>query len=244
MIITSKVYDEDKEFEYKLDGNVLSITLNKDDFIGSMVTTHLVDSIGQLHGYKDGKLILTLNSEEIMNYTIEKEGYEIKQLDDGMVSIKVDLSKKIPLIDISKIYIKVTDLQNSKKYISGDGCAEKAKGNIWFNKCGYNGENTLLVAEENNLTENTYKSILSIIEVMFDSSKASDYFMTNYSGISIGNKEFKGFKIEVNPIKTKWEEKLLPSDSGYKFVRISIDKDLVNSAIDESNNNNTKQNSR
>ena len=238
---TDEEYEGDKEFEYKLDNNVLSIVLNKDDRLGAIATYYLVDSIGQLHGYKDGELLSTLNSEDVMNYTIDNQGYEIKQLDDEKVSVKVDITKKIPLIDTNNVYIEVSDLQDLKSYISGDGFAEKSKGNIWFNKSGYNGENTLLIAEKDNLTENTYKSILSIIEVMFESNKASDYFKANYSGMSVGNKEFAGIKIEINPTKTEMEEKLITSNSGYKFARITIDKNLVNSAIVGINSNTEKR---
>ena len=224
--------------EYTLEDSVLSANFSGDDaFTGLAVTIVLTDSIGQLHGYSDGELFTTLNSDKISNYTVENEGFEAKETSDKNYQIKIDISKKIPLIDASNVYIEVSDLQDLKSYISGDGSAEKSKGNIWFNKSGYDGENTLLIAEKDNLTDNTYKSILSIIEVMFDSGKASDYFKTNYSGISVGNKEFTGFKIEINPIKTEFEEILIPSDSGYKFARITIDKSLVNSEIDETNKN-------
>lgn len=241
LTITSVGSDSTTEIQYLLDGNILSTTLEQDDFGGAVASIYLVDSIGQLQGYEDGELFSTLNSEEAMNYTIDNQGYEMKQLDDGKVSIKVDITKKIPLIDASNIYIEVSDLQDLKSYISGDGFAEKSKGNIWFNKNGYNGENTVLIAEKDNLTENTYKSILSIIEVMFDSSQASDYFKTNYSGMSVGNKEFTGVKIEINPTKTEFEETLIPSDSGYEFARITVDKNLVNSAITGNNSNTEKK---
>ena len=119
----------------------------------------------------------------------------------------MDITKKIPLVDFSNTYIEVSDLQDLKKYISGDGSAEKSKGNIWFNKSGYDGEYTLLVAEKGNLTENTYKSVLSILEVMFDNDKVIQHFKNNYPNISTGDKEFKGFNIKVNPKeKTQWEE--------------------------------------
>lgn len=227
--------------EYTLEDSILSANFSGDDaFTGLAVTIVLTDSIGQLHGYSDGELFTTLNSDKISSYTIENEGFEAKETSDKNYQIKIDISKKIPLIDVSNVYIEVSDLQDLKDYISGDGSAEKSKGNIWFNKSGYDGENTLLIAEKDNLTDNTYKSILSIIEVMFDSSKASDYFKTNYSGISVGNKEFTGFKIEINPTKTEFEERLIPSDSGYKFARITINKDLTNSAISGNNNNNTE----
>ncbi len=238
LTITAATNDDSTEIVYTLSDNILSTTLAKDDLSGGIASLYLIDSIGQLQGYEDGELFSTLNSEKITNYTVDKEGIEIKNLEDGSVSIKIDISKKIPLIDLSDSYIEVSDLQDLKNYISGDGSAEKSKGNVWFNKSGYNGENTLIVAEKDNLTDNTYKSILSIIEVMFDSSKASDYFKTNYSGMNVGNKEFSGFKIEINPTKTEFEEGLIPLDSGYKFVRITINKSLVNSAITGNNQKN------
>ena len=223
--------------EYTLSGSILSANFSGDDaFTGLAVTVVLTDCIGQLHGYSDGELFTTLNSDKIANYTVENEGFEAKEISDKNYQIKIDISKKIPLIDVSDVYIEVSDLQDLKKFISGDGSAEKSKGNVWFNKSGYDGENTLLVAEKENLTENTYKSILSIIEVMFDSNKASNYFKSNYSAMSIGNKQFKGFKIEVNPTKTEWEESLIPTDSGYKFVRITIDKSEASKAFTNSNN--------
>lgn len=223
--------------EYTLENTILSANFSGNDaFTGLFVTMILVDSIGQLHGYSDGELFTTLNSDKISSYSIENEGFEAKEISDNNYQIKIDISKKIPLIDVSDAYIEISDLQDLKQYIAGDGSAEKSKGNIWFNKSGYHGENTLLIAEKEGLTNNTYKSILSIIEVMFESSKVSDYFSSNYSGISVGNKEFTGFKIEINPTKTEFEEKLIPSDNGYKFARITIDKNLVNSSIKDLNN--------
>ena len=51
----------------------------------------IVDSIGQLHGYSEGETYLTLNSEEIKAYTLDK-GFEIA--DDGnAVTIKRILTK-------------------------------------------------------------------------------------------------------------------------------------------------------
>ena len=228
--------DTTTNLEYTLEDSILSANFSGDDaFSGLAVTIVLTDSIGQLHGYSDGELFTTLNSDKISNYTVENEGFEIKEMSNKDYQIKIDISKKIPLIDVSKDYIEVSDLQESKRYIAGDGVVERSKGNIYFNKYGYDGKNTLLIAEKDNLTDNTYKSILSIIEVMFDSSKASDYFKTNYSGMSVGNKEFTGFKIEINPTKTSFEEKIIPS-SGYKFARITINTSLVNSAMANTDN--------
>lgn len=238
LTISVTVNSTTTNLEYTLEGSILSANFSGDEtFTGLVVSRVLIDSIGQLHGYSDGELFTTLNSDKISSYSVENEGLEVKELTEESYQIKIDISKKIPLIDVSNVYIEISDLEDFKDYISGDGSAEKSKGNVWFNKNGYNGENTVLIAEKDGLTDNTYKSILSIIEVMFDSREASDYFKSNYSGISVGNKEFTGVKIEINPTKTEFEERLIPSDSGYEFARITIDKNLVNSTINGANEN-------
>jgi len=36
-----------------------------------------------------------------------------------------------------------------KEFISGDGSADAEEGNVWINKSGYDGDNTLLITEKN-----------------------------------------------------------------------------------------------
>ena len=238
--ITIEANGNTAELEYVLEGNILSTSLEGDDAIsGAMVSMVLIDCIGQLHGYSDGELFATLNSEEIQNYTLENEGIEIKQ-DTTKYIIKVDITKKIPLVDFSETYIEVSDLEDLKEFISGDGSAQTSKGNIAFWKGGYDNEMTVVIGEKEKLTENAYKSILSVLKVMFNSDKATNYFKENYSNISIGDKEFNGFKIEKNPTKTSMEEVVLGKDDTYQFVRITIDKSLVNSYINKSDETDDK----
>lgn len=239
-IVETKSFD----IEYLLTDNILSrdIDSNSVNILGELLVANvIIDTIGQFHGYNESDMYPTLKDENIKNYTLEKEGLLYK-LNDNIFNVKVDLTKKIPLIDFSNTYFEVNDLEELREYISGDGSAEKSKGNIWFNKSGYDGENTLLVAEKEKLTENSYKSILSILEVMFDSDGVVEYFKNNYSTIS-DNKEFDGFKIEINPEKDEFEKNLIPDNSEYKFLRITIDKDVVNSFVDNDDNfNNNDEN--
>lgn len=225
--------------ELILEGNILFIEIDQEDssaLVKAYVTAHIIDIIGQLHGYQEGELLQTINSDKSQNYTLEKEGYEIENI-SGTNKIKIDIAKKIPLVDFSNTYIEISDLEFLKEYIFGDGSATKSKGDIYFHKSGYDGQYTLIVAEKNELTENTYKSILSLLEVMFDSKEAVNYFKNNFSNLSVGNKDFKGFKIELNPQKDEWEETLLGSDNTYKFIRLTIDKNTTTDLLNISNDN-------
>ena len=247
--ITVTVDDEQESVELLLEGNILSIEIDQNESIGflkSYITLSIIDIIGQLHGYEEGELAATVNSDEAYNnYTLEKEGFEIKDVSETKFKLMVDISKKIPLADFSNTYIEVSDLDFQKDYLYGDGSTESRKGNIYIHKDGYDGDNTVIVAEKKALSDNTYKSILSVLEVMFDSKDAVKYFESNYSDLSIGNKEFRGLKVEINPPKTDWETTLLGADNTYKFVRLSIDKNTVNSLLNISDSkpeNNTNTN--
>lgn len=236
LIVTASANESSTTIEFILNDNILSSTVAKDDLLtGSVVTSLVIDCVSQFHGYSENELDSTLQSEKIAEYTLANEGLEMSQSSSGELNVKIDISKKIPLLDLSGEYLEVEDLTMFKEYIAGDGSAERRKGNVWFNKSGYDGDNTVLVAEKNNLTESSYKSILSIIEVMFDSKDVVDYFKNNYPSIS-SDKEFTGFKIEINPTKTSWEQSLIPDDSGYKFLRISIDKAEVNNRNSQNGN--------
>lgn len=86
-------------FEYTLTDTILSATFSDDDEQnGVQVATIIADCVGQLHGYSDGDLLDTLNSEKITDYTVLNEGYEIKEISNNNYQVKIDISKKIPLI--------------------------------------------------------------------------------------------------------------------------------------------------
>lgn len=109
----SKSYTIDSEIQFTLSENILSITMNVLEGIeGNTANTlglgnlpymllrnsllmSVVDSVGQLNEYKQGDLIAALNQDAAKNYTLEKEGILLKQIDEDNIEVKIDLSKKI-----------------------------------------------------------------------------------------------------------------------------------------------------
>ncbi len=228
IIVTSEVGTAIAAYEYPVEGTIISHRHLNDDRMEAenfSIWFILIDSIGKLYGYDYGELYRVIMTEEIKNYTLENEGYEMKENEAGKYDCKADLSKKIPLMDFSDTFIAVSDLDDLKDFISGNGSAESSRGNVWFNKSGYDGKNTLLVAEKSALTDNAYKSILSILTVMFNSTEAVEHFKKNYPTITTETKKIKGMTIEYNPTKTEFESRLIPDSYDYKFLRIKINKD-------------------
>ncbi|MGN1298607.1 MAG: hypothetical protein ACI4UE_01315 [Candidatus Scatovivens sp.] len=208
-----KIYYKDKEeneeysFIYPVLENIISVEIefkNHIDFMNVNCFLEILDCAEQLHGYKPGEVNETLNSEETKNYTLENEGYEIKQKSDSMISIKFDFTKKIPLIDFSNVYFEVSDIEKDKDSIIDENCSiNRTKGNIFFGKVG----NKIIIAEKYKLTERSYKSAISILKVMFDNDEIIDYFKNEYNSISIGDKKFDGFDIRINNDLSEFEKK-------------------------------------
>ena len=213
---------------YEQEGNILSYTHLVDD---NLITAYfLADSIGKVNGYNDGELLNNFSTftDEISNYTVENEGFELKQ-NNSYYSAKMDITKKVPLIDESEFYLKPKEFDILKEIIkageSGNQCGRKAK--FAYNLEVHEDENYIYIGEKNEITESTYKSILSAIEVMYG-DKVVEYFKSSYPQITDGISEFDGFKIETDAYIDLEEE---PIYTDTKVVIVTIDNEYVNDEL-------------
>ena len=208
---------------YKLDESILSNDqLDMNDLYSAII---LADCIGQVNGYKDGELFYTLNSEEIANYTVENEGFEFKENGDKF-SIKMDIDKKIPLVDLSDFYLKSGDFDFVKKIVD-----EKDVGNqtgkdlkMTYDITIREEENTICIGEENETTMSTYNSILSALEVIYG-DKVVEYFQSVYPKFEEGTKQLDGFTIETN---ASYDSGMF---EGSKIVLVKVDNKYINDKV-------------
>ena len=213
---------------YNLNGTIITANIDsnsENSFLEAIIFLGIIDDIGELYGYGNGELSKTVNSEQVSEYTLAEEGFEMTKVSETVQEIKIDYSKKVPLIDFSGVYVEVKDLEKYKEYIADDGQAGTTKGNIYIYKFGYNGEYEILVGEKDELTEASYKSILSMIEVMFD-GRAVKYFKDNYPSIS-EDKSFDGFEIKVNYSDPEDNDVTYLEENGYRAIKIFVNKELV-----------------
>ena len=121
VLTASYTYNEEtRSVEFVLDGNILSTAFTEENGLDSaVISIYVIDSICKLHGYEYGEIMPTLNADEITHYTLENEGLELKENEEtGEYTIRIDISKKIPLVDFSETYIEVSDLEIMKDIIS------------------------------------------------------------------------------------------------------------------------------
>ena len=204
---------------YELNGNILSYEHLVDEHL--LPTLILADSIGQVNGYKEGELYDTLSSKEAANYTVEKEGFELKE-NGSYYSVKMDITKKVPLLDLSDFYLEPEEFDVVKKIIDDEEVGNQTGKNL---KMSYDiiigdKENSIYIGEKPETTESTYKSVLSAIEVIYG-KKVVEHFESIYPDFTMGNATLDGFTVEIDVDK----EGEMFADS--KVVLVTIDDEYI-----------------
>ena len=198
LTISSNTEETKAKVDFKLEGNILSNeNLSNEDL---MVTLILIDSIGQTYGYKDGQLAQNMNAfpNEIKKYTLDKEGIELV-LDDEKSSLKIDISKKIPLIDMNKFYLTTDNLDMISQIIADkeNGNQSGKIGNIAYDVFIGDEESTIEIGQDDKLGDSAYKSIISALEVMYG-EKVAKHFQEIYPKFVDGKVTVEAFTIETN----------------------------------------------
>ena len=224
LTITSIMGEEDSSVSYNLNDNILSNeNLADEDLMSAIV---LIDSIGQMRGYKDGELAENMNAfaDEIKKYTLDKEGFELKTNEESN-SIKIDLSKKIPLIDLKDFYLKPDTFDMIKEFVE-----EKTTGNQSgkLAKLAYDvslgvDESNIYIGEKDKLTDSSYKSILSALEVMYGTETVNK-FKEAYPSFKDGKTTVEGFTIETNYEIEDQEESMFKD---MKVVLVTINNEVI-----------------
>ena len=216
--------------DYTLEDGILSgdFKLDEDKSIYAVIiTTYLVDLIGQFNGYKAEEMIKSLADERILDYSFEKEGL-LFVVDDNNLTVKVDVNKKIPLLDFSNIYVTVEDLEDLTSYIK-TGSAQANRGYVVLYTSTLDSISDVYIMEKAKNTSNSYNSLASVLEVMFG-SKAKKYLSNNYKSIEDGDKSFAGIDIKVNYKLTEDDGYELP-EKDYKVMKVTINQKKVKDAL-------------
>lgn len=90
---------------FMLEDNILfteienNTTEPREPIIRTMLGISLVDCVSQIKGYPEKTLTQALNDDAAMNYTLENEGVEIKSLNNGGLTIRIDLNSNLSFLN-------------------------------------------------------------------------------------------------------------------------------------------------
>ena len=224
LIINSDFDGTKNKVEFKLEGDILkNENLSTNDLTSAIL---LINGVGITSGYEDGELSLNVNSfaKEMEAYTLEKEGLELK-IGDEKISLKMDINKKIPLIDMDKFYLKTDDFDMIKsiKEDNEHGNQNGKSGNIGYDVFLGVEESTITIGQDKKLSDSAYKSILSALEVMY-SEEVAKKFQTLYPEFKDGKTEVDAFTIDTNYIPEDQENSVFKDT---KVVLVTIDNNKI-----------------
>lgn len=223
LTISSTVGEDKSTVEFKLEGNVLSNeNLSNEDLMLALI---LIDSVGQTYGYKDGELAQNMNafSDKIKKYTLDKEGFELV-IGDEDASIKIDISKKIPLISMDKFYLTTDDFDIISQIIADNenGNQSGKNGNIAYDVFVGDAESTIQIGQTEKLSDSAYKSIISALKVMYGENVAN-HFQEVYPKFIEGKTTIERFTIETD-YKIEDQDESIFKDT--KVVLVTINNNL------------------
>ena len=196
LTVESKMQNDKSKVEFKLDGNVLSnANLTTNDLMAALL---VINGVGQTYGYKDGELSQNINTftDEVKKYTLDNEGLELI-INDEIVSLKIDIDKKVPLIDMNTFYLKPSDIDMVSQFIKDNknGNQSGKIGNIGYDIFVGDEESTIQIGQDEKLSDSAYKSIITALEVMYDEATAK-HFQELYPEFVEGKKTVEKFTIE------------------------------------------------
>lgn len=228
LVITLTTNDGSTTISYELHDNILT---NEHLVDNEVISAYfLADVIGQLNGYQDGELLNNFNlfTDEISNYTIDNEGFEVKENENYYIA-KLDITKEVPLVDVSKFYLKPEQFDTIKEMVKENitGNQSGRIGTFAYNLEVRKDENTIYIGELDEATENTYKSIISALSVMYD-EKVVDYFKSKYPKLEDGIYFYDGLTIETDTFIDYEEE---PMYEGMIVTKVEIDNQYVKDEI-------------
>ena len=121
------------------------------------------------------------------------------------------------------MYFDINYLKEQESFIKDSGTITLEKGNLKLYKQGDDNVTTIIIAEKDNLSNLTYNSILSIIELLYPNELET--FKTSYPNLV--TTAFDRYSIIENPeLKGDFKNYFEQYQNDYKFIEIKINKSV------------------
>ena len=206
---------------FTLENRDLVYEINANDLTSNLLFLVICDNIGQFHGLEVNEVANYLSSTDLTTTAVN--GITLTQLENGNYQTRINIDTKIDTSSLNTMYIELSDLESYRDFIEGSGTAQLEKGNLMFYKEGNNITATILIGEKDSLTNLSYNSILSVIELLYPNDLEN--FKTSYP--SLETISFDRYTITTNPELTGTLETLYGQyQDEYQFVLIEIDRSL------------------
>lgn len=200
----------------------------------SDITKILIDYIEQCHGYKPGAMLETFKAKEFEKFTLLNDGLNVIDNPPSAYTAQFNINTRITKIDTNAYFSDENLKEENKKNLAGNVPDSDGIGRVKYFKYNVNNKVYLVVGEQDEFTYRINNSIPTLLKAILGSEDDVKYFLANYPEVK-GNKQFEGFKVEVEPILNSTEQTEFGTEDSYRKVRITIDKEAVKTATEEHN---------
>jgi len=220
------------QYTFELDGRNLKIKLNRveNNYYILNAIYAIADGIGQFYGHEVdevGNYLYTIQNNYVYNVdgitttdlttdVLDPATGIINQVPTGEIIISLNIDSNINTTELSNMHFTIDDLNNYKDNILNSFIDTK-KGNLllYTNSAEVY---TIIIGERKELTDNTYKTILNLIEILYPTE--IEYLKSKFTSLS--TIAFDKYKITLDP---ELNEYTYPQyQQNYKFVSIEITK--------------------
>ncbi|MBE6149221.1 MAG: hypothetical protein E7170_00675 [Firmicutes bacterium] len=220
------------QYTFELDGRNLKIKLNRveNNYYILNAIYAIADGIGQFYGHEVdevGNYLYTIQNNYVYNVdgitttdlttdVLDPATGIINQVPTGEIIISLNIDSNINTTELSNMHFTIDDLNNYKDNILNSFIDTK-KGNLllYTNSAEVY---TIIIGERKELTDNTYKTILNLIEILYPTE--IEDFKSKFTSLS--TIAFDKYKITLDP---ELNEYTYPQyQQNYKFVSIEITK--------------------
>jgi len=217
-----------KQIIFKLNDRNLNITLNtlSDNTDNLNAIYAIMDSIGQYYGHEIdevGNYLYSIHDNYKFNVpsigTLENVD-PATGLATGIVEISIDIDANISTNGLETMTFNIDNLSLYSDIIKNNTITLKRGDLVLFTNNNVD-KYTILVGERKTLTDNSYNTITSVIQLLYP--EEIDSFKSKFTSLSTIS--FDKYKITVDPVL---DANTYPQyQNNYKFVLIEITKPVV-----------------
>lgn len=221
-VVNIKNVDETYEFSVDLLENVseaeeysyeLSFKVDKNNTMNVFVFIAMMDSIYQNYGYESGSLNFIHKASD---YILNQMGITAS-LDENMVySYVVDVSNEYAIPeDVSYISYANLEYNRFQTQILTDDYFVLSENNVSIFKEGNSNLVTILIKEEDELTQNSYNTLLTLINIVLEDEYEN--FLSNYTEL----KDYQYSNINID-VEYEVTENDLDCSESAKYIKLEI----------------------
>lgn len=221
----------EKMVTFKFERGVISASVNvneQDILFFDEAVSKVFEAVAVYNGYDADNARYSLTKDILNSKSLEEDGYQYTTL-NNVTRFWVFTNKKLNLANKEEVYIKDSDIESMTDILKNKlqyKLIEKV-GIVLEKNVSYARNLVFVIYEQEQLTERTYNSLMTLLRNVIGREEVIQYVKTNYPVITrAGTLTLDGISISLNENLGEGNVHYyeMPDNYEYMLVKINIDK--------------------